>query len=101
MKQRDKKMLDEFTNIMREGDDIVMNLGLAMMKTAEKQGNQYKDILRQEIVEYKKVIVALVKIIEYYECEYVPAGKLRRLNCDLDYWMGRAHYDIKEGRKIE
>lgn len=36
MKQRDKKMLDEFTNIMREGDDIVMNLGLAMMKTAEK-----------------------------------------------------------------
>jgi len=72
------------------GDKVLGLLTLAIHKQATEQGNQYKDILKMEISEYEEAISKLMSIIDFYEMECVPYGKIRRLSDKYESIVYRA-----------
>lgn len=75
---------------LESGDKVLGILVLAIHKQATESGEQYKNILKNEISEYEDVIVKLMSIIDFYEMECVPYGKIRRLSDKYESIVYRA-----------
>lgn len=86
MNENDQKVIDTFN----AGNKILGTIALAVHKQATEHGEQYKNILKNEIAEYESVISKLMKIIDFYEMECVPYGKIRRLSDKYESIVYRA-----------
>jgi hypothetical protein len=72
------------------GDNVLGIMTSAIHKQATAYSDQYKNILKNEISEYEKVISKLMSIIDFYEMECVPYGKIRRLSDKYESIVYRA-----------
>lgn len=86
MNKNDQKVIDTFNT----GNKILGTIALAVHKQATEYGDQYKNILKNEIKEYEQVINKLMDIIDFYEMECVPYGKIRRLSDKYESIVYRA-----------
>lgn len=81
-----KKVIDTFN----AGNKILGTIALAVHKQATEYDEQYKALLKHQISEYEDTISRLMKIIDFYEMECVPYGKIRRLSDKYESIVYRA-----------
>jgi hypothetical protein len=86
MNENDQKVIDTFN----AGNEILGTIALAVHKQATEHGEQYKALLNHQISEYEDTISRLMKIIDFYEMECVPYGKIRRLSDKYESIVYRA-----------
>lgn len=86
MNKNDQQTIDMFNT----GNKILGTIALAVHKQATEQGEQYKALLKHQISEYEDTISRLMKIIDFYEMECVPYGKIRRLSDKYESIVYRA-----------
>lgn len=89
---------DRTFEIFNSGNNVLGIMANAIHKQATEYGDQYKNILKNEISEYEEAISKLMDIIYYYEMEYVPYGKIKRLSEEYDSIVYRAllHTNAKQ-----
>lgn len=81
---------DRTFEIFNSGNNVLGIMAKAIHKQATEYGDQYKNILKNEISEYEEAISKLMKIIDFYEMECVPYGKIRRLSDKYESIVYRA-----------
>jgi len=81
---------DRTFEIFNSGNNVLGIMAKAIHKQATEHGEQYKALLNHKISKYEDTISKLMKIIDFYEMECVPYGKIRRLSDKYESIVYRA-----------